>query len=126
MQCSIQLDCSLVHLPGYGVSQLLSSIHLHVLRQPLESGTLRLSPQLPQQLLSMCVSVLTVAADVLQQRGVLLYSAVWVGLMVEVTGMAGVITCLHWAYTADGELASALHHAIALFGCTEGREQRRG
>lgn len=47
MRCSMKLDCSLVHLPGYGVSQLLSSIHFHVLRQPLESSTLWLSPQLP-------------------------------------------------------------------------------
>jgi len=33
---------SLVHLPGNGVAQLLSSIHLHVLGQSFESGALRL------------------------------------------------------------------------------------
>ncbi len=33
---------SLMHLPGNGVAQLLSSIHLHVLGQPFESGALRL------------------------------------------------------------------------------------
>ena len=65
---SVGNTCLLVHLPGNGVAKRLSSIALHVLRQPPEAVAIWKLPESIQHLLCMGVCVLAAAADVLHHK----------------------------------------------------------